>query len=188
MNTISQIFAASAINITFDLIVFILPIPRLLQVQISRRTKIGISMTFLVGLFVTVCSLIRLAYLVRWRTTTNPTWTYSPIALWSIVECEIGIVCACMPALAGPIKRFWSKTLGTQSSNVRKSQTNGIETAVTGGHQRSGNRRWHNRADEDGEGKIGTNAIMQNVSLNVSDEIELMDKSSGVHGKVESVG
>ncbi len=52
-NIMAQIYAGSAVNTTFDLVVFVLPIPRLLQVQISNKKKAGVCMTFLVSIAVT---------------------------------------------------------------------------------------------------------------------------------------
>ena len=154
---------------------FALPIPKLLHVQVGTRKKVGILMTFAVGLFVTTCSIIRLSYVVRWRKSTDPTWTYTVVALWSLVEVNVGVVCACMPSLAGPIKRFWMAAVGQHLSNLYESRSKKTEPDEirpgTGGndwrqvsHKPSGN----------------SNSIMRNVSLNISDEVELVDKSAGM--------
>jgi hypothetical protein len=188
----AQIYAGAGINTAWDLIVFFLPIPRLMKVQISTRKKIGICIvshkscidqieanneqTFLVGLFVTICSVVRLVYIIHWSATTNPTWTYSPIALWSLVECDIGIVCACMPALAGPIKRFWIATVGKPLSNLYNSHVKTQTNSSKYEHSTSGNHGWRNISRPGADSKPGDNTIMCNTSLNVSDEMELVDK------------
>lgn len=186
-----QIYCGSAVNITMDLMVFCLPIPRLLGVQISTRKKVGICATFLVGLFVTVCSIVRLYYVVHWRTTTNPTWTNMPVGLWSLIEVDMGIICACMPALAGPLKKIWIATVGKPLSNLYgsrsrkegKSGASGVLSASGAGtsktnHSGSGWRTISRQQDM----KPGADSIMCNVSLNVSDEMELVDKSKEAGG------
>lgn len=175
INSMAQIYAGAGINITWDLAVFFLPIPRLIKVQISARKKVGICITFLVGLFVTVCSIVRLVYLIQWHATTNPTWTYSPIALWSLVECDVGIVCACMPALAGPIKRFWIATVGQPLSKFYASRAKTPTSGSTLDHSRKGSQGWRT-ISRPTDSKPGDGSIMCNVSLNVSDEVELVGK------------
>ena len=114
INTAAQITATAAINVFLDLLVFFLPIPRLVTLNISTRKKISVCLTFLVGIFVTACSAIRLQYLAQWGHSKNPTWDYNSIAIWSSVECNIGVVCACMPAMAGFIKDGWKRAIGSR--------------------------------------------------------------------------
>jgi hypothetical protein len=91
------VYINSGINIFFDLIVFFLPIPKLMQIQVQdKRRKAGVVLTFLVGLFVTACSMVRLKYSSGVSKITNATYDYTDICLWSGIECEVGVICACM--------------------------------------------------------------------------------------------
>lgn len=188
INSMAQIYAGSATNITMDLVVFVLPIPRLLKVQISTRRKVGICATFLVGLFVTLCSIIRLYYVIHWSATTNPTWTYTPIAMWSLIEVDVGVICACMPALSGPFKKLWARTIGKRLSELYASRsrkrTEGMSgtdhsKTIGGGGGGNSSSAWRSINKSGGSSKVGKDSIMCNVSLNVSDEMELVDKSPG---------
>lgn len=97
INTVAQITAFAGVNIVLDLMVFLLPIPRLVKLNVSRSKKVAVMMVFMFGLFVTICSAIRIQYLFIWGTSTNPTWQYNELALWSAIECDLGVVCACLP-------------------------------------------------------------------------------------------
>ncbi|KAK5735728.1 hypothetical protein LTR17_007900 [Elasticomyces elasticus] len=179
ITTILKIYAGAVINTIYDVIVFILPIPKLLKVQISNKKKAGIIMTFLVGFFVTACSLIRLAYVVHWRKTTNPTWTYAPIALWSIIEVDVGVVCACMPSLAGPIKRFWVMAVAQHLSSLYESRSNTSKSPMPSqGHTTSSNSKGWSNISKSADHKPQSNSIMRNVDLNVSEEMELVEKNA----------
>jgi hypothetical protein len=91
------VYINSGINIFFDLVVFFLPIPKLMQIQVQdKRRKAGVVLTFLVGLFVTACSMVRLKYSSGVSKITNATYDYTDISLWSGIECEVGVICACM--------------------------------------------------------------------------------------------
>jgi hypothetical protein len=125
-DTESAIYVNSAFNIFFDLIVFFLPVPRLMSLQIKdTRRKVGVVLTFLVGLFVTICSIVRLRYLAAFGRVTNATYHFNDIALWSGLEGDVGVICACMPTIAGPILYFFREKVGSKLSSNTKSYTGG---------------------------------------------------------------
>lgn len=179
INAMAQIYAGAGVNTFMDLVVFVLPIPRLLKVQISTRRKIGVCATFLVGLFVTLCSIIRLYYVVHWSATTNPTWTYSKIAFWSLVEVDVGMICCCMPALSGPLKKFWTGTVAKPLSDLySRSKRTRTDTSGSMTASKAGSSGWKSMKGRTTDSKSGADTIMRNVTLNVSDELELVDKSA----------
>ncbi|KAK5174363.1 uncharacterized protein LTR77_001443 [Saxophila tyrrhenica] len=184
INVLAQIIAGSTLNTFYDLVVFILPIPRLLKVQISTRKKVGLIMTFLVGLFVTLCSVIRLSLIIRWQATTNPTWTYNPIALWSSIECNVGIICACIPALAGPLRRFWMLVAGEKLSSMYRSRTKSRTGASGNQPAIRDSPGWRGDALRPHGAHECKNSVMLNTYHNISDEMELMDKGPS---QIESV-
>ncbi|KAI7282918.1 hypothetical protein KC345_g3230 [Hortaea werneckii] len=116
LNTNAEIFAGAGVNIAIDIVILVLPIPKLLGLEVSFKKKIGICLTFLVGGFSIICSIVRLQYLVQWGNTTNPTWDYTQVAIWSSVEGAATIICACMPQMAGPVKRLYGRTVSKVSS------------------------------------------------------------------------
>lgn len=118
------IYVNSGFNIMFDLVVFCLPVPKLIKLQVrDTRRKVAAVLTFLVGLFVTVCTLIRLQYLSEFSKVTNPTYHYQDIAIWSGTEAHIGVICACMPTVLGPLMYFFRETVGSKLSSFSKSNT-----------------------------------------------------------------
>jgi hypothetical protein len=105
-------------NIFFDLVVFIMPIPKLLKLQVrDKRRKFGAILTFLVGLFVTVCSVIRLQYLAQVGKYTNATYHYNDVGVWTGLEAYLGVICACMPSIVGPVLYFFRNTVGSKFSS-----------------------------------------------------------------------
>ncbi|KAK7180157.1 hypothetical protein DPSP01_012786 [Paraphaeosphaeria sporulosa] len=119
------VYMNSAMNIVFDLVVFFLPVPKLMKLQVrSTQRKIGFILTFLVGLFVTACSMVRLSTLANIGKVQNATYHYNAISLWSGLEGDVGVICACMPSLAGPILYFFRDVLGVKLTSFTKSGTN----------------------------------------------------------------
>ncbi|RMY68197.1 hypothetical protein D0864_11403 [Hortaea werneckii] len=110
------IFAGAGINIALDLAILLLPVPKLLRLEVSWPRKIGILATFSMGTFSIICSIIRLKSLIEWGHTTNATWDYNTVAVWSTIEGASTVICANMPQMAGPIKRGWQQSFGKISS------------------------------------------------------------------------
>lgn len=118
------------LNIFFDLVVFFLPIPKLLKLHVrDKRRKVGAILTFLVGIFVTVCSVIRLTYLAQVGKYTNATYHYNDVGTWTGVEAYLGVICACMPSIVGPLIYFFNNTVGSKFSS--SSKTGGSQSRNT---------------------------------------------------------
>ncbi|KAK4502961.1 hypothetical protein PRZ48_006388 [Zasmidium cellare] len=104
---LAQVYTAAAFNIFFDVLVLLLPVPSLLKLNISWMKKLGVGIVFMVGILVTICSIVRLSYLSKYGDSTNITWNYAYIGIWSLLEVHLSIVCVCVPAAAGLFYRTW---------------------------------------------------------------------------------
>lgn len=66
---------------------------------------------------ITVVSILRLHSLVAFVHSANPTWDQWGVAHWSIIEINVGIICACMPTfrtlLAGVLPMVFGSTVGS---------------------------------------------------------------------------
>ena len=80
----------------------------------------------------TVVSIIRLQSLVQFANSKNPTWDNLPVTIWSTVEINVGIICACMPSLRVLLVRIFPKILGTTRNTSAK------EYYAQGSHNRIG--------------------------------------------------
>lgn len=116
---------------------FFLPIPKLAKLQVNRTKRFGIILTFLTGLFVTICSAIRLQYITRVDNFTNVTYYYNKIGLWTGLEAYLGIVCACMPAILGPIARFFTSVVGSRLSSGSESNSGSNHTFADHPHDKN---------------------------------------------------
>jgi hypothetical protein len=45
----------------------------------------------------TITSILRIESFVRFLNTTNPTEQYASLHYWSLIECNISVICACLP-------------------------------------------------------------------------------------------
>jgi hypothetical protein len=75
------------VTIVYDIIIFLLPIPLLWTLQIRRRRKIALMGVFLLGLFTTLCSFLRLSRIAPLAVDGNSTY----LVLWGTIELNVGV-------------------------------------------------------------------------------------------------
>ncbi|KAH7399697.1 hypothetical protein BKA66DRAFT_379542, partial [Pyrenochaeta sp. MPI-SDFR-AT-0127] len=113
INTRAMIWAQSIVNTILDLVVIVSPLPQLIRLHLSWKKKTYVILMFSVGFFITVVSCIRLAQIALFGGTTNPSWDWYGLGIWSIVEVDVGIICVCMPSLLIILRRVLPKIFGS---------------------------------------------------------------------------
>ncbi|KAL4911449.1 hypothetical protein BDW74DRAFT_142929 [Aspergillus multicolor] len=106
----------SILNIVFDVLIITLPMPTLLKLNMSRRKKLGVIFMFAVGLVVTFISIFRCVSLIQFDIFDNPTKNIVNISIWSVVEVDLSIICACMPGIRAFISHIHGLIYGVPSS------------------------------------------------------------------------
>ncbi|KAJ6103039.1 hypothetical protein N7486_005466 [Penicillium sp. IBT 16267x] len=89
---------AGVLNMVTDLMVMSLPIPYILQLQLPIGRKVGLIVTFLLGLFVSAISMIRVVSLMRIN-FADVTYSLPLPLMWSIVEEQLAIIASNLPLL-----------------------------------------------------------------------------------------
>ncbi|EED12820.1 conserved hypothetical protein [Talaromyces stipitatus ATCC 10500] len=116
INTFSWVRAA--IEIFIDITIISLPIRLLLGLKLNWHKKLQILAMFSVGFLITLVSILRLESLVRFSKSTNTTYDNAPAVYWSVLECDIAIVCACMPALRIILGAIFPRYFGSNFNSV----------------------------------------------------------------------
>ncbi|KAJ5947522.1 hypothetical protein N7466_000537 [Penicillium verhagenii] len=115
-------FSNASMHITTDLVILIIPIPALIAIEIPRRQKAALMILFGLGGFVCITSIVRLVSLKRISDSTDPTYDNVGAASWSAVECNTGIICACLPTLKPLISKLAPGLLSTLDGSRRNEQ------------------------------------------------------------------
>ncbi|KEZ46553.1 CFEM domain-containing protein [Scedosporium apiospermum] len=117
VNVNALAWANAIISIVLDILMLAIPLSQLPKIKLHWKRKVGIALMFFVGTFVTVVSILRLHSLVTFATSQNQTWDNAPVTKWSIIEINVGVICACMPtlrlALARAFRIFQESTVRT---------------------------------------------------------------------------
>jgi hypothetical protein len=77
----------AVVTIFFDVVIFSIPVPILAKVQIKPRRKYALMGVFLLGLFTTVCSILRMVQIIRISRDGNATG----LVLWGTIELNVGV-------------------------------------------------------------------------------------------------
>lgn len=143
INILTIYLSSAPLNIITDLALLFLPMPVLTSMRLPKKQKTILVITFGFGVFVAVVDVVRIAYLqsaarnnlqdVEESNTTSGagsrnrvddfSWYAALSFMWSAIEINVGVICACVPALKPLVARFvpqWihDATMRGQSSTV----------------------------------------------------------------------
>ena len=132
MNVNAIAWANAGISIGVDFWMLALPLSQIRSLNLHWKKKVGVAMMFLVGAFVTIVSILRLQSLVDFAKSHNATWEQYDVANWSTIEINVGIICACMPALRLVLVRAFPRMLGSTRQYPSRSGGQYVNSAAVG--------------------------------------------------------
>ncbi|KAJ5502343.1 hypothetical protein N7463_005217 [Penicillium fimorum] len=97
---------AGVLNMVTDFMVMILPIPYIWKLQLRVGRKIGLSVAFSLGLFVSAISMVRVVSLMN-IDFNDLTYTLPIPLMWSVIEQQLALIAANLPLL----RRVFSEVL-----------------------------------------------------------------------------
>ncbi|TVY83257.1 Satratoxin biosynthesis SC1 cluster protein [Lachnellula suecica] len=115
----------AGISIALDAWMLAIPISQLAGLQLHWKKKLGVSLMFIVGTFITIISIVRLQSLVHFSNSQNPTWDNLAVGVWSSIEINVGIICVCLPNLRLLLLRMFPKVFGSTRNANNQYYTNG---------------------------------------------------------------
>ncbi|KAL2037841.1 hypothetical protein N7G274_009315 [Stereocaulon virgatum] len=92
-----------------DFYMFYLPIPMVMKLQMGRKRKIGVLAIFMTGLIACAASTASLVYKIKLFRSNDTLWNGYIVDVLNIVELNVTIMVACMPACASFSRHFLYK-------------------------------------------------------------------------------
>ncbi|KAI1415141.1 hypothetical protein F5Y13DRAFT_5933 [Hypoxylon sp. FL1857] len=159
-------FITSTLNTAADLVIFAIPVPLVRKLQIAKKQQIALIGVFTIGAIVCGASVMRLVSIYELGPTDDPSVTGIRLGLWSGVESNLAITCACLPTLRPMIVRMFPKLL---NATVNSSQS---------WHRSAVGRRWTGRPTHDENGtyrmrELPSDDLSRDDSKLGKDDIEL---------------
>ncbi|KAF3916135.1 hypothetical protein AA313_de0202781 [Arthrobotrys entomopaga] len=146
-------YSTASINIASDFIILLLPIPVLRQLQIDRRRKFALIAIFSIGGIAVAGSVARLWSLWKYQNTVDVSYDAIFILLFSHIEINLAMMCACAPALKPLFKTFatpfsskvtnsnskYSEPVSSDAKDINAHETSMKEGGYSGGGSEGGN-------------------------------------------------
>jgi hypothetical protein len=120
-----------ALNIITDLAfaVFI-PGPMLWKLNVNRRTRATLLFALGLGVFACAAAFVKIGSIVNYGKAGDWLWDSQDISIWTVVECNVGLVAGSLPALRPMFKRILGTSLGY--GNNKNSNTHGYQRHNSG--------------------------------------------------------
>ncbi|SMR59701.1 unnamed protein product [Zymoseptoria tritici ST99CH_3D1] len=99
--------SVASVDIFLDLAILILPIPAIAALHLPRKQRVATLCVFLLGFVVCAVSVIRLATVLAIAQQGDFVMSGIWAIIWSVVEANVGIVCASLLALKCLIVKLW---------------------------------------------------------------------------------
>ncbi|KAF6839503.1 hypothetical protein CMUS01_04261 [Colletotrichum musicola] len=123
LNSAMLYMAIATSNILSDVVLFLIPIPMILRLQMRPVVKVGAMVMFGVGTLTVTTSVVRMVYLQPLLRTQDVSWVAAPANVWSFVEVNLFIICGSMPTLRRFFRAIAPKWVGQSSHNSQSKPT-----------------------------------------------------------------
>ncbi|KAK7188961.1 hypothetical protein DPSP01_013239 [Paraphaeosphaeria sporulosa] len=144
-------------NVITDLVLVIMPLPYVWRLHASVAQRIVLGGIFALGMFVSIVSMIRLSVLLDTAGGVfDVTYTFKDVYMWSLVEINVGLTCACLPSLRPLVKviglrRLFSSGRSRPSGAATPEPSQGLSGNVSGLNSRRKPKGMFSQLEDDDE-------------------------------------
>jgi hypothetical protein len=159
-----------------------MPLPYVWQLHAPLAQRVVLAGMFALGTFIAVVSLVRLIIFLQIPIATagDVTYNFREIIVWSVVEINIGLTCACLPSLKPALTMIGINKLfsfsSSRPSNMVSPGPNGF--ASSGGYDSNFSKQSKPRKKGATGGMFSTLAGISRMEEE-DDEFKIIDGASG---------
>ncbi|OAG03922.1 uncharacterized protein CC84DRAFT_1149671, partial [Paraphaeosphaeria sporulosa] len=124
IDTATFYYITSAFHILMDVWILLLPYKLIFSIPRPTREKFAVYAVFGLGAFSTICSVIRFYFLVVALNSMDPYYDSLGVNVWSVIEVNVGIICASMPTLRPLLSR--AQRVRTRHALKMSEQSDGL--------------------------------------------------------------
>ncbi|CZR54086.1 uncharacterized protein PAC_03969 [Phialocephala subalpina] len=130
------LIASTVLHTITDAWMILMVIPVVSTLQIPKRQKWALMGVLSLGIFVIFASIARIVSILRVSSDPDITWIIAEFDIWSVLECAIGIICACAPTIRPLLHKIFPKFMASRSgSGSRCGKTTARESVIELGSQ-----------------------------------------------------
>lgn len=95
-------------NILSDVILILMPLPYVWRLQAPSSQRLLLGSLFMLGMFIAIVSMVRLSIFMKipLEEAGDMTFHMREVIIWSCVEINVGLACACLPSLKPALGLF----------------------------------------------------------------------------------
>lgn len=155
-------YANAGFSIATDLIILFIPMPLIYGLQVPRIQKAALVLVFALGGFVVITSCLRMTTINLAAVTPDTTYDISS-TMWTVIEMNVAIVCACLPMVRPLIVKIFPKLMSRTGRITGRSKYGSNGPSQYGAHSKNGYFSSHSRTENERdewsriEGKDGIN-------------------------------
>ncbi|XP_014552708.1 hypothetical protein COCVIDRAFT_41175 [Bipolaris victoriae FI3] len=114
----------ACINIITDFLILCLPVPMLRALQLPMKQKVLLGFVFALGSGVVVISTVRIIYVYSMISNPDSTYNIAKACIFSTIELNGGVICACGALLKPFIQRHmpWILSLSSRNGSGNRSR------------------------------------------------------------------
>ncbi|KAF2469545.1 uncharacterized protein BDR25DRAFT_288451 [Lindgomyces ingoldianus] len=114
MDQVTHVVVPIALDLVSEVAIMLLPARILWNLCLPWKKKIGLGVTFSLGIFVSVTNIVRISIYARMVNGGDIAWDDIDAFIWTIVQMSFAVVCASIPPCA-PLLKVFSKRKGGSS-------------------------------------------------------------------------
>ncbi|KAF2762539.1 hypothetical protein EJ05DRAFT_5250 [Pseudovirgaria hyperparasitica] len=99
LNYMVYLWISGGLGIAIDVFLTITPIPVFWKIQMPKRQKITLTVLFCLSISAAIAATFRLKTVNQIQRGKDLSFNAATSALWSVIECSIGIICVSIPSL-----------------------------------------------------------------------------------------
>ncbi|KAJ4416328.1 hypothetical protein N0V85_002337 [Neurospora sp. IMI 360204] len=111
-------YANAGFSISTDILILALPMYPIFMSHLRKTQKVAVVLVFALGFFTTITSILRMQTLTF--STKTPDTTYDlDSSIWTIIEQNMAIICACLPVCRLPLSYLFPKYFASSRREQR---------------------------------------------------------------------
>ncbi|KAM0322082.1 hypothetical protein ACHAQA_009711 [Verticillium albo-atrum] len=106
LDTLPIWYFSSGMSMATDIVIFCIPVPSVLKLQLPLKQRIMVLGIFGLGFFVCIVSIYRMFTLKACVISQDPSWDNVGVAIWSCLELNVSIIASTLPTLRPLLARL----------------------------------------------------------------------------------
>ncbi|KAH7410899.1 hypothetical protein BKA64DRAFT_662079 [Cadophora sp. MPI-SDFR-AT-0126] len=111
---------SATVHTMTDIWMVVMIFPVVWRLQIALRQKYSLVAILSLGLFVAVASIARILSIMK-ANDSDPdiTWIIADFDIWTVVECSVGLICACAPMIRPLLLKMFPKFMASHQETMK---------------------------------------------------------------------